>query len=301
MLNKNEVLKSFHILTNYLGESGVVRNMERYKKDFSAFLLHAQHLKTYDFIAPYCRDKKVLDIGCFIGYGEKYIASYARELIAIDSNDMALKFAMQNNFAPNVKFQKVDARNLPFSKEDFDTVIASHLIEHIPVEEVINFLHEVKRVLKNGGLFFIATPNRKFRLLPFQRPFNPQHYQEFTAKGLSKVLKTTFQVQIKGIRAKQRVEEIERKRVRKSPFRTYIYYPFYRRSTDFLNTILPMKLKVGLKKIKSKMIESFQSEDEQLSDNGRFNNLFQKFSMDDFYLESQMLNKSITLFTICKK
>jgi len=33
-------------------------------------------------------------------------------------------------------------------------------------------------------MLFITTFNRKFRLLPLQRPFNPEHYQEFTAKKL---------------------------------------------------------------------------------------------------------------------
>ena len=299
MESKNNILEDFHLLSDYLWNIGKLEDLNKYKEDFSAFLLHANHIKAYDFVAPFCKNKMVLDIGCFIGYGEARIFSQAKEIIAIDSDDKALEFARRNRRISNVKFEKVDARGLPFSNETFDIVIAFQLIEHIPPNEVSSFLCEARRVLKEKGLLFIITPNRKFRLMPFQRPFNSEHYQEFTAKGLLKVSQTIFEdVVIKGTRAKEWIEEIERKRVRKSPFQVYIRNPLYR----FLNTVLPMGIKVSLKKIRPN-IKSPGSEDRRISDNNDqiFNNLFQKFSMEAFYLENQALDKSMDLFAICKK
>jgi len=110
-------------------------------------------------------------------------------------------------------------------------------------------------------------------LMPFQRPFNSEHYQEFTAKGLLRVLEKNFgNVQIKGIRAKKWIEEIERRRVRKSPL---------------------IKIKKHFEKIYSNIVNK--------KGNGEFNRLFQQFSMDDFYLEDQNLDKSMVLFAICEK
>lgn len=299
MRAENKVLEDFYLLSDYLWKIGKVKDLDKYKKDFSAFLLHANHIKAYDFVAPHCKGKKVLNVGCFIGYGETRIFSQAKEIIAIDSDEKALEFAHQNRFIPNAKFEKVDARQLPFYNKTFDIVIAFQLIEHISPTEVHSFLLEVRRVLKEKGLLFIVTPNRKFRLMPFQRPFNPEHYQEFTAKGLLQILKTTFEdVQIKGVRASEWIEEIERNRVRKSPFRVYIHDPLY----GFLNMLLPIRIKNWLKKIKSKMTKSFQSKDRCSSiSNNQFNNLFQKFSMDVFYLEDETLNDSMDLFVICRK
>lgn len=297
MKAENEVLKDFYLLCDYLKKERKIEDY-KYRKDFSAFLLHANHIKAYDFVGAFCKNKKVLDIGCFIGYGETRIFSQAKEIIAIDGDDKALEFARQNRFIPNAKFEKVDARRLPFPNETFDIVIAFQLIEHIPPNEVSSFLSEVKRVLKRKGSLFITTPNRRFRLIPFQRPFNPEHYREFTAESLLKILKTTFEgVQIKGIRAEESIEDIERKRVRKCPYRVYIRDPLYR----FLNMVLPMEIKGALKKIKFKMMQSSQSESRISDSDDRFNNLFQKFSMDNFYLESQALDKSMDLFAICKK
>lgn len=300
MRAETKVLEDFYLLSDYLWTIGKIKDLDKYKKDFAAFLLHANHIKAYDFVAPHCKGKKVLNVGGFIGYGETRIFSQAKEIIAIDSDDKALEFARQNRLIPNAKFEKVDARRLPFSNEIFDIVIAFQLIEHIPPMEVHSFLQGVRRVLKEKGLLFIVTPNRKFRLMPFQRPFNPEHYQEFTAKGLLKILKTTFEdVVIKGTRSKEWIEEIERKRVRKSPFRAYLHDPFYR----LLNMILPTRIKDWLKETKSKTTKSLGSKDRRMSDNNDqiFNNLFQKFSMDLFYLEDEVSNDSMDLFAICKK
>ncbi len=300
MRAESKVLEDFYLLSDYLWKTCKIKDLNKYKKDFSAFLLHANHIKAYDFVASLCEDKKVLDVGCFIGYGATRIFPQAKEIIAIDGDDNALEFARQNRFIPNAKFEKVDARRLPFYNETFDRVIAFQLIEHIPPNEVSSFLCEVRRVLKEKGLLFITTPNRKFRLMPFQRPFNPEHYQEFTAKGLLEVLKTNFEdVVIKGTRAKEWIQAIERKRVRKSPLQVYIRGPLYK----FLNRILPMKIKDLLKKIKSKITNSFGSKDRRISDSNDqiFNNLFQKFSMKDFYLENQALDNSMDLFAICRK
>jgi 2-polyprenyl-3-methyl-5-hydroxy-6-metoxy-1,4-benzoquinol methylase len=299
-MNKYEALDSFYVLANYLKMIGKVRDLDRYKKDFSAFLLHSDRLKAYNFIAPYCKDKKILDIGCFIGYGEKCVAPYAKEIIAIDSDDRVIEFACQNNFAPNVKFNKSDAKKLQFSNRSFDIVIAFQLIEHIPLADVYGFLCGVKKILKENGILFVVTPNRKFRLRAFQRPFNLEHYQEFTAKGLTKVLRKNFKnFEIKGIRAKKWIEEIERKRVRKSAYEVYIFNPLFK----FLNTLLPVRIKNLFKKIKSQAVKSSKSESIISADGEKFISLFEKFSIDDFYLVKQkdLIDKSLDLFAICKK
>jgi 2-polyprenyl-3-methyl-5-hydroxy-6-metoxy-1,4-benzoquinol methylase len=298
MEDKVDVLEDFYSLAEYLKKEGKKKNLKKYKKYFPAFLLHANHIKAYDFAAPFCKDKKVLDIGCFIGYGEKRISSQSEKVVAIDSDEKALAFARQKNKSIlNVEFKKVDARRLPFPKESFDIIIAFQLIEHILKKQVKDFLSEAERVLKKEGLLLITTPNRKSRLLPLQKPLNPEHYQEFTARRLYKTLKSVFsQVQIKGMRAKKWIEEIERNRVRKTPYQVYIHDP----SLRFLSVVTPTKIKRTLKSKKVKKI-SPKNKDRPQKENDEFNKLFQKFSMNDFFLEDKAIDKSLALFAICKK
>ena len=60
-------------------------------------------------------------------------------------------------------------------------------------------------------------------------------------------------------------------------------------------------MKNTLKKINSKIKNIFFSNNNKIDYSLQFNSLYQKFSMDDFYLENHMIDKSMDLFCICNK
>jgi len=47
----------------------------------------------------------------------------------------------------------------PISDGEYEKVLAFHLIEHIPIENLNSFFQEVKRVLVPGGVFIAETPD----------------------------------------------------------------------------------------------------------------------------------------------
>jgi ubiquinone/menaquinone biosynthesis C-methylase UbiE len=47
---------------------------------------------------------------------------------------------------------------LPFGDETFDTVLASHVLEHIQREKTLSLVFDVARILKTGGRFIVAVP-----------------------------------------------------------------------------------------------------------------------------------------------
>jgi hypothetical protein len=102
-----------------------------------------------------------------------------------------------------------------------------------------------------------------------------------------------MELKIEGIRAKTWIENIEKERIHKSPFRAYIYYPIFR----YLIMNLPERLRKSLREVIKK---KYISQNERIE---KFNSLFQKFSMEDFYLENRKntIDKSMDLFAICKK
>jgi len=87
---------------------------------------------------------------------------------------------------------------MPFDDDQFDIVIASHIIEHL--EDPINFYSECMRVLKPGGTLYIEAPSEKslkFSGMSFdyesfyslsmyddpthtKRPWTPQSYYRLT-------------------------------------------------------------------------------------------------------------------------
>lgn len=54
-----------------------------------------------------------------------------------------------------IQFQQADAQTLPFGAEQFDAVIANHMLYHVP--DLPQALREITRVLKPGGTLYAAT------------------------------------------------------------------------------------------------------------------------------------------------
>ena len=77
---------------------------------------------------------KVLDIGC--GY-----TAHENATVICDVQDLS-------NFYKNKNFIKLDGKILPFKDDEFDFVIASHVLEH--VEDVTTFIKELSRVSSKG-------------------------------------------------------------------------------------------------------------------------------------------------------
>jgi SAM-dependent methyltransferase len=84
---------------------------------------------------------KVLDIGC--GYTANKYAS-----VIADVQDFS-------NFYKEKEFVKITDKHLPFKDNEFDFIIASHVIEH--VENFQFFIKEIERVSKQG---YIELPSR---------------------------------------------------------------------------------------------------------------------------------------------
>ena len=76
----------------------------------------------------------ILDIGC--GYGANVYAN-----VICDVQDLS-------KYYPNKKFTKLVEKKLPFKDQEFDFVVASHVMEH--VDDIEFFISELERVSKKG-------------------------------------------------------------------------------------------------------------------------------------------------------
>jgi ubiquinone/menaquinone biosynthesis C-methylase UbiE len=75
------------------------------------------------------------------------------QIIAIDMADSMLEIGQKNildaNCQDRIKLEKIDAKNLPYTSQQFDLVISNSLIHHL--SDPLLFLQEIKRVLKPDG------------------------------------------------------------------------------------------------------------------------------------------------------
>ena len=142
----------------------------------------------------------ILEIGTGTGYGVNIIAPKATRYITIDKqlpeNPMLLD---------NVEYYEMEVPPIGFENSSFDMVVSFQVIEHI--ENDINLVREVSRVLRAGGKFIVSTPNA-----PMSLTRNPWHVREYNADELRNLLECNFsKVEAYGVVGNEKVMEYYRK------------------------------------------------------------------------------------------
>lgn len=111
------------------------------------------------FLSQYAeKGDRILDLGCGNGRLVELFKDKDVEYIGVDSSEKLIEAA--KNHYPEAKFQAADALNLPFPENFFDKVFSVAVLHHIPSKEFrIQFLEEIKRVLKPKGLLVLTVWN----------------------------------------------------------------------------------------------------------------------------------------------
>ncbi len=99
--------------------------------------------------SPLKPDDQVLDLGCGSGEIAARLATIARVSCA-DAID-------QRTQGRELPFHPVGT-TLPFADGTFDVIVSNHVIEHVPDASI--HVREIHRVLRPGGVAYVATPNR---------------------------------------------------------------------------------------------------------------------------------------------
>ena len=105
----------------------------------------------------------VLDVGCF-GFAQVHLAN---KLGVGSLHHSGVDYCdVKEELPPGYVFRKADLSKEPFPFEDdqFDLVVASHIIEH--VSNPIELFAECARVCKPGGYIYVEAPSERSLLLP---------------------------------------------------------------------------------------------------------------------------------------
>ena len=146
-------------LTRLLGEKYDHRAYERTRLAGESFVAQLDRSQKAHMISAVLEDYlgkpltgfQTLDIGCGNGDISRHLARY-NDHYAVDIEDL------RSQDGAIFRFSLVNSERLPFEDCRFDVVISHHVIEHMVDQDL--HLQEVYRVLKPGGISYLATPNK---------------------------------------------------------------------------------------------------------------------------------------------
>ena len=122
------------------------------------------------------KPKSLLDVGCgdgrFLG-----MLPDVPERVGVDSSDRAIQFAKA--FHPEITFKGVDGSSLDVM---FDVSTAIEVLEHVPDEEVADFLQTLSERTTVGGHVIICVPT-------VVTPLQQKHHRHYSLAVLQEQLK----------------------------------------------------------------------------------------------------------------
>ncbi len=140
------------------------------KKSRKLKALNIKNILTNYYGKEKLKKLSVLDVGASSGIIDFYISKYVGMLTGIDIDNGAISYAKKKFIRKNLLFKKGDALKLSFKNNRFDIVICTHVYEH--VEKPNKLFREIHRVLKPGGICYLAAVNALW-------PIEPHYYLPF--------------------------------------------------------------------------------------------------------------------------
>jgi SAM-dependent methyltransferase len=168
--------------------------------------------------APHART--LLDVGCSAGYVLAAAKSLGLQEMGLDYENFPVDLCREKGF----RAVQGTLTELPFADDKFDIVTAKHTLEH--VDNPMQGLREIHRVLKPGGVAFIVVPDAAYYKIPLMprrgRSFRPdrrgwQHHVYFYEHNLADACS------LAGLTPTKAGKDIFRRRLAQGPRALYEY------------------------------------------------------------------------------
>jgi len=184
------------------GERAIIYNWEKARngKEFDWNWGQLAHINRYEWISPFVKGLRVLDVGCAGGSGTNYLALHgAAEAVGVDVSPEAIDWAKNNYQAKNLRFVNADALFLPFNNKSFDIIVSFDTIEHVSKKDQRKFISEAARIISSSGMVVIGTPNIEGDETAILGRDNPFHEHELNRREFEELVCEFFAyVSIKG-------------------------------------------------------------------------------------------------------
>lgn len=153
--------------------------------------------------------KTILDVGCGEGSLLRMLKDKGNDVFGIDVSESGQRFCI----AKGIECAVIDISSDKFPLKDnaFDIVLCLETLEHI--ENPHHCIWEIKRVLKENGIFIVSIPNPKI-LHPYIYPglFDVKNFKEFLRLNSFEIIKVKGWGQASSRRAAGMLHYLIRKR-----------------------------------------------------------------------------------------
>lgn len=130
----------------------------------------------------------LLDVGC--GDGRFICEALKRfpnkELLGTDYSERAIQIA--RTMCPQGRYILGDLTSDNIFVKQYDVIVSIETLEHIPLEQIDDFMRGIAGYLSENGYFLLTTPSTN-------TPVQPKHYQHFSQDSLEKTLAPYFEIQ----------------------------------------------------------------------------------------------------------
>lgn len=134
---------------------------------------------------------RLLEIGFGQGAHLHYCRSKGVNASGVEQNEAGFTIAQRNN----LDVQLGDLKLMSFPKASFDAVIGLDVIEHIPIEPLVEMLRHIKSLLKPGGLALFSFPNGASPFGRLQQHGDLTHVNAFNRSSMEQLcVLTGFQI-----------------------------------------------------------------------------------------------------------
>ncbi len=146
-------------------ETDAKGHSEEYFGDFRDYWYNRDFLELMAKRWELANVKTLLDVGCGQCHWTRIVSSFLGENSSVKAVDSDPKWARENVelrefFAGrkiDFQIEKADVLKLPFADDSFDAVTCQTVLIHL--ENPLDALREMKRILRPGGILFCAEPN----------------------------------------------------------------------------------------------------------------------------------------------
>lgn len=161
--------------------------MRKYREDIESRFT-ARHRACIEYSGN-VKGKTLLDIGCWIGWYEKFMVEKGCGfIVGIDIDRNAVQKAKKMLRFAQCDFVLASTLKLPFNFSSFDMVSLFDVLEHVPKNLEIKTLSRVNETLRANGTLLLSVPNNN----PIAKFSDPAYFlashRHYNLNELKKIL-----------------------------------------------------------------------------------------------------------------